>query len=120
MSLYEELGGKPAIGAVVVAFYEKMLADDRVNEFFATVDMDAQKAKQTAFLTMVTGGPHKYSGRGMRDVHAPLVARGLNDSHVDVVIEHLGSVLRSLGVAEEKIKEVAVIVESVRADVLGK
>lgn len=120
MSLYEELGGKDAITAVVAAFYRKMLADDRVSGYFESVDMDKQMAKQTAFLTMVTGGPNEYTGKDMRAAHAPLVAKGLNDSHVDIVIEHLGGVLKSVGVSDEKIGEVAALANSVRDDVLGR
>ncbi len=120
MSLYDELGGKEAIGAVVEAFYRKMLADERVSDFFDSVDMDKQMAKQTAFLTMVTGGPNEYTGKDMRAAHAPLVKRGLNDSHVDIVIEHLGAVLTEVGVPKEKIEQVAALANSVRDDVLSR
>jgi hemoglobin len=47
--------------------------------------MDAQRAKQKSFLTMVFGGPHEYTGKDMRTAHAPLVEKGLNDSHFDAV-----------------------------------
>ena len=120
MSLYDELGGKAAIGAVVEAFYRKMLADDRESSYFDSVDMDRQMAKQAAFLTMVTGGPNEYTGKDMRAAHAPLVAKGLNDSHVDIVIEHLGAVLTEVGVPKEKIEQVAALANSVRDDVLGR
>lgn len=120
MSLYEELGGRDAITAVVAIFYRKMLGDERVSDFFDSVDMDKQMAKQTAFLSMVTGGPNEYTGKDMRTVHAPLVAKGLNDSHVDIVIEHLGAALKSAGVSDEKIANVAKIANSVRSDVLCK
>lgn len=45
-SLYEQLGGAPAIEAVVESFYRKMLSDDRVSRFFDGIDMDRQMAKQ--------------------------------------------------------------------------
>jgi len=96
------------------------VADPRVAHFFEDTDMDAQIAKQRAFLTMAFGGPHSYTGRDMRAAHAPLVARGLDDLHVDVVIEQLGASLAELGVDAATIAEVAVIAESVRADVLGR
>ena len=106
-SLYETLGGQPAIEAAVEIFYRKMLADDRVAPFFEGVDMDKQAAKQIGFLTMVTGGPHNYTGKDMREGHAHLLQKGLNDSHVDVVIEHLGGTLKELGVSDEQIQQVA-------------
>ena len=119
-SLYEQLGGAPAVEAAVEIFYRKMLGDPRVASFFDGVDMDRQMAKQAAFLTMVLGGPHNYTGRDMRTSHAPLVARGLSDLHVDVVIQHLGDTLRELGVEEAKIAQVAAIANSVRDDVLSR
>ena len=86
-SLFDELGGEPAMEAAVDIFYRKVLSDERIAHFFEGVDMDRQAAKQKSFLTMVTGGPNRYTGRDMRAGHAHLVRLGLNDSHVDAVIE---------------------------------
>jgi hemoglobin len=119
-ALYERLGGKAAIEAAVDIFYDKVLKDDRIKSFFDGVDMAKQKAKQKAFLAYAFGGPANYSGKNMRDGHAHLVKRGLNDSHVDAVIENLGATLRELKVAEDLIAEVAKIANSVRNDVLGR
>lgn len=119
-SLYERLGGAPALDAAVDIFYRKVLSDDRINRFFEDVDMDRQAAKQKAFLTMVTGGPVHYTGRDMRVGHAHLVAQGLDDSHVDAVIENLAATLKELGVADDDIAEIGKIANSVRDDVLSR
>lgn len=119
-SLYEQLGGAPAIEAVVESFYRKMLSDDRVARFFDGIDMERQMAKQTAFITMVTGGPHNYTGRDMRTAHASMLSRGLADLHVDVVIQHLCGTLAEFGVGEEQISKVRALCESVRDDVLSR
>ena len=119
-SLFEQLGGQAAVEAAVDRFYRKVLADDRINKFFDGVDMDKQAAKQKAFLTMVFGGPNSYTGLDMRKGHAHLVARGLNDSHFDAVMENLGATLKDLGVKDELIQQVAALAETTRADVLGK
>jgi hemoglobin len=120
MTLYEQLGGAAALDAAVDIFYRKMLGDERVSRFFDDVDIDRQAAKQKAFLTMVLGGPNSYTGRDMRESHKALVARGLDDSHVDVVLEHLGATLQELGVGPAQIAEVAALANSVRGDVLNK
>lgn len=120
MSLYDELGGAAAIDAAVDIFYRKVLSDDRIARFFEGVDMERQAAKQRGFLTMVFGGPNHYTGKNMRDGHARLVAMGLDDSHVDAVIENLGATLTELGVGADKIAQVAAIADSVRDDVLGR
>ncbi|MBL8861188.1 MAG: group 1 truncated hemoglobin [Planctomycetes bacterium] len=119
-SLYEQLGGEPAVSAAVDIFYRKMLGDERVAAFFDDVDMDSQAAKQKGFLTMVLGGPNHYTGQDMRTGHRHLVARGLNDSHVDVVIEHLGATLTELGATAEQVAAVAALANSVRDDVLDR
>ncbi len=119
-SLYLRLGGQSAVDAVTETFYRKVLTDARVSEFFDDVDMDRQIAKQTAFLTMVLGGPVVYTGKAMREGHAHLVARGLNDGHVDAVIELLGAALSEHGAGADDVAEVAAIANSVRDDVLNR
>jgi hemoglobin len=120
MSLYEEIGGEGAVNAAVDIFYRKVLKDERINRFFEGVDMEKQAAKQKAFLTMAFGGPHNYSGEDMRKGHAHLVAKGLNDSHFDAVMEHLGGTLKELNVPDNLIAQAAAVAESTRNDVLGK
>lgn len=119
-SLYEQIGGEAAVNAAVDIFYRKVLADNRISHFFDGVDMDRQSAKQKAFLTMAFGGPNRYTGEDMRRGHAHLVARGLNDSHFDAVLENLGATLIELKVPAALIKRAAAIAESTRRDVLGK
>ncbi len=119
-SLYEQLGGAPAVDAAVDIFYRKVLSDDRISHFFDGVDMDRQIGKQKAFLTMAFGGPHQYTGLDMRRAHAPLVARGLNDLHFDAVAENLSLTLQELGVAQSLIDQVMEIAGSTRHEVLGR
>jgi hemoglobin len=120
MSLYERLGGEAAVQAAVVKFYDKVLADPTVAPFFEGLDMQDQIRKQIAFMTMAFGGPHRYTGRAMRGVHARLVDRGLGDAHFDAIQRHLGSTLGDLGVDQGLIDEVLALVETQRADVLSK
>ena len=119
-TLFETLGGQGAVELAVDNFYRKVLADDRVSHFFESVDMDNQRAKQKGFLTMAFGGPHNYSGKDLRAGHSHLLEMGLNDSHVDVIIELLSATLKDLGVKDELVSQVAVIAESAREDILGR
>lgn len=68
-TLYEKLGGQPAISSVVDKFYVYMLADPITAPFFANTDMEKQKARQKQFITLVTGGPNVYEGVDMRAAH---------------------------------------------------
>lgn len=119
-SIYESIGGEPAMNAAVDLFYRKVLADPRISRFFDGVDMDRQAAAQKAFLTFALGGPNQYTGRDMRAAHARLVKMGLTDAHFDAVIENLGATLKELGVPDPLIGQAAAVAESTRKDVLGR
>ena len=119
-SLFNKLGGEPAIDAAVDIFYRKVLSDDSISHFFDDTDMDGQRAKQRSFLTMVFGGPNEYTGKDMREAHAPLVEKGLNDSHFDAVAGHLRETLDELGVAADLVAEVMAVAASTREDVLNR
>jgi hemoglobin len=118
--LYQKIGGEAAVNAAVDVFYRRVLSDDRISDFFDDVDMERQAAKQKAFLTMAFGGPVHYTGADMRKGHAHLVARGLNDSHFDAVVENLVGALQELSVPAELIAEVGAVCETTRNDILGK
>lgn len=119
-SLFEQIGGAKAMEAAVELFYRRVLMDERISSFFEGVDMERQAAKQQAFLTLVCGGPHSYTGLDMRKGHAHLVQRGLNDVHFDAVVEHLSGTLEELGVARPLIEQVLQAAESMRAAVLNR
>ncbi len=119
-TLFEQIGGEAAVDAAVDLFYRHVLADDRISSFFEGVDMEKQAAKQKAFLTMAFGGPNNYTGKDMKEGHAHLVEKGLNDSHFDAVAENLAKTLKEMGVAQELIDQVMEIAGGTREDVLGR
>lgn len=119
-SLFERLGGEAAVDAAVDKFYEKVLADERIKDFFTAVDMDRQRGKQKNFLTYAFGGPVNYTGKSMRAAHAKLVSeQGLNHDHFVAVAENLQATLEDFGVPEDLIAEVMAIAGSTHDDVLG-
>ena len=121
LSLYDRLGGQPAVMAAVDLFYDKVLADELTRPFFEGLDMEAQTVKQIAFMTRAFGGPVKYAGRDLRTAHANLVRdKGLNDRHFDAVAVHLESTLRELGVSADLVAEVLAAVAGLRNEVLGR
>ena len=118
-TLFDKIGGTNAVEAAVDIFYRRVLEDKSINQFFDSTDMDAQRAKQMSFLTMAFGGPNNYSGKDMREAHAPLVAKGLNEDHFNAVAGHLQDTLKELEVPDNLIKEVMAIAASTHDDVLG-
>ncbi len=117
MSVYEKLGGEAAMDAAVDIFYRNVLADDRVSHFFDAVDMQAQRGKQKAFLTMAFGGPNSYTGKDMREAHKHMQ---LTEVHFNAIAESLVATLEELSVPQDYIDEVIDIALSVKDDVLNR
>ncbi|WP_416838717.1 group I truncated hemoglobin [Haloferax sp. DFSO52] len=114
-SLYERLGGKDAIKAVVEEFYDRMLSDERVAHYFDDVDMARQKAHQTQFISSVTGGPVEYTGADMREAHDHL---GLSRTDFEVTAGHLQATLESFDIPEDDIEEVMTAVAGLEEDIV--
>ena len=115
-TLYDRIGGKDAVNAAVDLFYEKVLADRRINHFFTDVNMDRQRTHQKRFLAYAFGGLPTYDGKNMREAHAHL---DLTEEHFTAVAENLQSTLVDLGVPEDLIGEVMTIAASTHDDVLN-
>lgn len=115
-SLFARVGGQAAIDAAVDRFYEKVLADDRVNHFFEDVNMKAQIRKQKAFLSAVLGGPIPWTGKDMRKAHQHL---DLVEDDFKAIAEHLQATLEELEVDAGIIAEIMALVGSTRDDVLN-
>lgn len=69
-SLYDRLGGKEAITAVVEQFVANVANDNRINQRFATTDIPRLKRLLVEQICAGTGGPCVYTGRDMRTTHA--------------------------------------------------
>ena len=115
-TLYEKLGGEPAISAVVDQFYIYMLSDDRVKEFFKNTDMDKQRKRQKQFITLVTGGPNKYEGVGMKEAHQKFK---ISKIHFDATWENLNLSLKHFKVASELVEELKEVFYSVEEDIVN-
>ncbi|MFN8516467.1 MAG: group 1 truncated hemoglobin [Chloroflexia bacterium] len=114
-SLYEALGGKEAIGAVVDAFYKRVVADGRLAMMFAGLDMAQQRKHLAAFLAMAFGGPSEY--RGARPRGAP--GAGDHDGAIRGGRGHLHATLVHFGVPVSLIETVLGAVAGLREDVVG-
>ena len=115
-TLYDRLGGAPAVKAVVKEFYRRILDDKDLKVFFAKVDMEKQMQHQTNFITMAVGGPKRYSGRTMKKAHAELK---LTNRHFDGVAGHLVATLKWAKVDQANINEVVAAVSPLRAEVVS-
>ncbi len=133
-SLFERLGGDEGIKLIVEDFLARALADPRVNwerkgitqgglsinrsksvEWKPSGENIAKlKTHLAQFLSLATGGPAKYEGRDMQEVHAGM---HITNAEFDATIGDLKATLDKLGVAIDEQKELMAIVESTRPQI---
>jgi hemoglobin len=98
-SLYDRLGGLPAITAVVDEFVARTTSDPRIKERFFNTDADNLKKLLVQFVCMATGGPCKYEGRDMSSTHAGM---DLVDDEFNALVENLSGALDKFKVPEKE------------------
>ena len=90
-SLYDRLGGKDAITAVVDAFVGQVAADKRINGFFAKTASDPERLKIFKMhlvnqICEASGGPCKYTGKDMKTAH---MSMGVSGADFSALVEDL-------------------------------
>lgn len=114
-SIFDVIGGRPAISAAVDIFYRRVLADADLAPFFEGVDTARLRGHQAAFLALALGGPSEYAGRGMAAAHHGL---GIRDAHFDRVAHHLIETLRELNVPQPMIDDIVAKVAPLRPQIV--
>ncbi|MDP1572510.1 MAG: methyl-accepting chemotaxis protein [Vicinamibacterales bacterium] len=102
-TLFERVGGVPAIKAAVDAFYERVLADATLAPFFEGVNMRWMKGRQNAFFIQALGGPQVYKGQDMAAAHRHLP---IAQADFDRVAGHLVDALGAVGVPRALVDEI--------------
>ena len=85
-SLYQQLGGQPALVTLMDDFMTRLLADKRMAPYFKDVDHKHVKAQLVAQFCEVSGGPCKLKGPDMKKAHAGFdVSKGDFNALVEVL-----------------------------------
>ena len=88
--LFERLGGKDAIAAVVEDLVGRCANDERINRKFARTDIPRLKKMLVDQVCEATGGPCTYEGRDMKETHAGMsVTSGEFDALVQDMVASL-------------------------------
>lgn len=114
-TLYEEIGGREAVEAVVSDFYDRVLVDPELEHYFEDTDTEKLYAHQVAFVSSVAGGPVEYEGRDMEAAHEGL---GITGAAFERVAEHLEAALRANDVADENVAAILDAFASYEDDVV--
>jgi len=116
-SLYDRLGGKPAITAVVDDFTARVAADRRINRFFANTDVPAFKAKLVDQICEASGGPCKYTGKDMKTTHAGM---GVTDDDFTALVGDLVATLDKFKVPEKEKGELLGALGPMKKDIVTR
>ena len=114
-SLYERLGGKDSIAAVVEGFSGRVGKDDRINQKFGRTNITRLRGMLIDQICEVAGGPCVYTGREMKEAHAGM---GVTGGEFDAMVEDLVSTLDEFKVAKEDQRQVLRFFESLRGEVI--
>ncbi len=115
--LYDRLGGKPAIQAVVDDFVGNVAADRRINERFAKADIPRLKTMLVDQICEASGGPCKYTGASMLDAH-----KGMNitDGEFSALVDDLVKSLDKFKVPAQEKNELLTALGGMKPQIVGK
>jgi hemoglobin len=116
-ALYDRLGGKPAIQAVVDDFIGNVAADRRINQRFAGTNIPRLKTMLVDQICEASGGPCKYTGKNMIESH-----RGMNisDGEFNALVEDLAKSLDKFKVPAQEKNELLTALGGMKKDIVGK
>ncbi len=116
-SLYDRLGGKKAITAVVEEFTSNVGGDKRVNHYFAKTDLTHFKAMMVDQICEGSGGPCKYVGGDMKTVHRGMA---ITDADFNAVVENLVKAMDKFKVAKKEQDDLLSILGPMKGDIVGQ
>jgi hemoglobin len=115
--LYERLGGKGAIVAVVDDFVGNVAADQRIAQHFADANIDRLKKMLVDQICQGTGGPCVYTGLDMKTAHR---GRYISEADFNALVEDLLKSLDKFRVPEKERNELLSILGPMKKDIVTK
>jgi hemoglobin len=121
-SLYDRLGKKTAIVAVVDEFVARVAADSRINAFFKATASDparlaAFKGNLVDQICQAAGGPCKYKGKDMKTAHAGM---GVGGADFTALVEDLVGALDKFKVGETEKGQLLGVLGPMKSDIVEK
>jgi len=116
-TLYERLGGMPAITAVVDDFVGNVARDKRINGFFAQTNIPRLKFLLVQQICQASGGPCIYTGRDMKSTHRGM---GVAGRHFNALVQDLGRSLNKFRVPAREQKELVAALAPLKKDIVER
>jgi hemoglobin len=115
-TLFERIGGEPAISAAVSLFYDKVMADAELRPFFDESRLPRLIRRQAQFFVQALGGPADYKGASMKAAHRK---HPIQSKHFEKVVGHLSSTLADLKVPKSVSREVLEQLAPLASDIIN-
>lgn len=115
-SLYDRLGGKGAITAVVDDFIGNVAADKRINGRFANANIPHLKEKLVEQICAGSGGPCSYTGLDMKTAHAGMK---ITEAEFGALVEDLVKTLDKFKVPAQEKNELLGVLGPMQKDIVG-
>jgi hemoglobin len=116
-SLYDRLGGKDAITAVVDDFVGNVAADERINGFFTNTNIPRFKVLLVEQICAGSGGPCTYTGRDMRTAHAGM---GVTEQDFNALVEDLVKSLNKFNVPQPEQDDLLAVLGPMKSDIVTR
>ncbi len=116
-SLYERLGGKPAIAAVVDDFLGNVAGDGRINARFARADIPRLRTLLVDQICQASGGPCVYTGQSMTDAHRGM---RISDGEFGALVEDLVRSLDRFKVPAAEKNELLAALGGMKPQIVGQ
>jgi truncated hemoglobin YjbI len=116
-TIFQRLGGTPAISLLISNFYKKVLADPISAPVFAHTDMDEQRRLQVEFFSNALGSGTPYTGRKMVAAHTGL---GITEEQFSAVAKCLSDSLLELNVPQDIYESAVSLFDSYKSDIINR
>ena len=114
-TLYERVGGRPAIEAVVEDSIAGLAADPRINGRFGSAHIPTLHRHLVDLLCVRLGGPCTYTGANMSAAHEGMFIRA---DEFDALIEDLEQSMDKLRVPAREKAEVLVVLRQMKGSII--
>lgn len=116
LPLFDKYGGLRALRHVIMSFYDRVLDNEIVGDFFEDVDMARLVDHQTKFFTMILGGPARFADERLATAHRHLK---VTHTHFNEIIVLLRDTLSEAGFSKDDVEITLAAIEARRSIIVS-
>lgn len=113
--LYDRLGGAAGVAAIADTLIDRVASDPKLGRSFKDVKLDRVKQLLGEQICELSGGPCRYSGDSMHEVHA---GHHISEAEFYGMVADLREVLKQLHVSQGATNELLRLLAPMKRDVV--